>query len=548
MATRQVNIVVKARDEAKRKIAGIAAVTDTLSTSLRRAALAGLAFFSGRALLRQGQEITNIMVQEEAAAKKLEQALIATGGAAGFSAEQLQQYADDLQDVTTFGDDAIVTAESILATFKQIKGDVFKETLLRSLDIATALGRTKDLTAQIIQLGKAVNDPVKGMAALNEVGIQFNETQAKQIKKYVAANDVLSAQRVILKELETQFAGQAFAAARGSGAIEQMKNEIVELKKEIGEELLPVIIESAKGITEWSRDNKESIGDWAGAAIDGAILVKDVMLELGEFMRDDWKELFQFGLDATLIGVATWGESLMVVFEKIFTDLQSNIGVWLKRSVAKGLEARKSRKEFTENIANQFAQDPEGVLRRKDKDVVKREAQLYAEEQLKFMDSQKIFETAFPTVEIKKWSDVVEEIKQVHVKGFEEFLNVVPPELGTNINAAFQEFLARRAGRDSKFPGVLGIEPSGARGDRLFPGGSAGGRGGTAQRGLGPAESRFLTLVPSSAGRRDPAQELVKLSRQQLREQNKQTAATEKMARELVRLASRPGIQATDLR
>jgi hypothetical protein len=155
-------------------------------------------------------------------------ALRSTGGAAGQTIEGLNAHAAALQKVTTFGDEAINTAQGVLLTFTQIRGPQFTRATEAVLDMAQALGM--DLQGASIQVGKALNDPILGVTALGRAGVQFSVAQKAMIKEMVETNRLAEAQGVILKELETQFGGSA-AAARNTlgGAIAALKNVIGDL-------------------------------------------------------------------------------------------------------------------------------------------------------------------------------------------------------------------------------------------------------------------------------------------------------------------------------
>lgn len=165
-----------------------------------------------------------VLIKQEEAEAKLEQVIRATGMAAGFTAEELKKEAEALQSLTKFGDEAVIELQALLATFREIKGDEFKDATALVLDMATLFGDTKSAA---IQLGKALNDPIKGITALTRVGITFTEEQKKQIKNAQEQGRIAEAQRVILKELENQFGGVAAAAADTiGGRFEQLKNSI----------------------------------------------------------------------------------------------------------------------------------------------------------------------------------------------------------------------------------------------------------------------------------------------------------------------------------
>ncbi|MDD5049616.1 MAG: phage tail tape measure C-terminal domain-containing protein, partial [Methanoregulaceae archaeon] len=97
-----------------------------------------------------------------------------------------------------------------------------------TLDVATAL--KTDLKSAALQVGKALNDPVLGMTALSRSGIQFSEAQKEVVKELVKTGDTVGAQKIILKELETQFGGSAEAARNTlGGALASLKNAFGDL-------------------------------------------------------------------------------------------------------------------------------------------------------------------------------------------------------------------------------------------------------------------------------------------------------------------------------
>lgn len=171
-------------------------------------------------------------VQEQAEAK-LAQAIISTGGAAGVSAGELKSMASALQKVTTYGDETIIGAQSMLLTFTKVGKEVFPQATEAILNMATAMGQ--DLRSVTIQVGKALNDPLLGVTALGRAGVQFTEDQKAMIKSLVDTNDLAGAQGLILKELETQFGGVARAMGdTASGAATQFQNALGDVKEVLG--------------------------------------------------------------------------------------------------------------------------------------------------------------------------------------------------------------------------------------------------------------------------------------------------------------------------
>ena len=71
----------------------------------------------------------------------------------------------------------------------------------------------QDMKSSAIQVGKALNDPVKGMTALSRVGVSFTEKQKDMVKHLEKTGHHLEAQKIILHELKKEFGGSAAAAA-----------------------------------------------------------------------------------------------------------------------------------------------------------------------------------------------------------------------------------------------------------------------------------------------------------------------------------------------
>ena len=144
--------------------------------------------------------------------------LKSTGKAAHVSAKQVEDMAESLMTMSGVDDELIQQGENLLLTFKNIRNetgrgnDIFDQATKAMLDMSVALGQ--DATSSAIQLGKALNDPVKGVTALRRVGVSFTAAQIKQIKTLVATGKTLQAQKLILRELNQEFGGSREGSRR----------------------------------------------------------------------------------------------------------------------------------------------------------------------------------------------------------------------------------------------------------------------------------------------------------------------------------------------
>ena len=113
----------------------------------------------------------------------------ATGGAAKVSADQVGQLAGAISGKTGVDDEAIQTGANLLLTFKNVRNEVgeganvFDRATGAAVDLSKAGFGTVDGASKM--LGKALNDPVKGMSALSRAGVTFTAEQKEQVKALV---------------------------------------------------------------------------------------------------------------------------------------------------------------------------------------------------------------------------------------------------------------------------------------------------------------------------------------------------------------------------
>lgn len=188
-------------------------------------------------------------VQEKAVAQ-VAVGLESTGNKVGYTLDELKNKASEFQKQTLFDDDAILQdVTGILLTFTSIQGDVFDRTQQAVLDLSTKMG--SDLKSASIQLGKALNDPIKGITALKRVGVSFTESQKDQIAVLVESGKLMEAQTLILDEMAVEFGGAAQGAARADGGFTQLNNAIGDAKELFGALLIERLRPMTKGLLEF---------------------------------------------------------------------------------------------------------------------------------------------------------------------------------------------------------------------------------------------------------------------------------------------------------
>jgi hypothetical protein len=209
-------------------------------------------------------------IESEHAISQLNAVLKSTGGIAGVTADEVLGLSKSLEAVTTFGDEAITNAQSLLLTFTNIGKDILPTATEAVLNMSVALGQ--DLKSSAIQLGKALNDPVQGITALKRVGVTFSDAQKDVIQSLIDTGRQAEAQQVILKELETEFGNSARAAANTfGGSLKQLKEAFGDLLEGSGGNL-DEATSSVKDLTHTLQDpeTQEAFAKLTAGALDFA--------------------------------------------------------------------------------------------------------------------------------------------------------------------------------------------------------------------------------------------------------------------------------------
>lgn len=165
---------------------------------------------------------------------KVQQLLETTGYAAGLSAQELQRNAEKVALGTLASVEGIQEAQGALLTFKSVQGDTFLEAIGLAQDMASVMGGTAKSNA--LQLGKALQDPMKGITALTRSGVSFTEGQQDMIRAMVEVGDKAGAQKIILRELAGQLNKTATAQAQGfAGSVDTLSQRWDELQVKLAD-------------------------------------------------------------------------------------------------------------------------------------------------------------------------------------------------------------------------------------------------------------------------------------------------------------------------
>jgi hypothetical protein len=279
--------------------------------------------------------------------------LRSTGGAAGVTADHVADLATKLGQLSAQDNEVIASGANMLLTFTNIRNeagkgnDVFDQAVATLTDLSAAMGTEPKQAA--IQLGKALNDPVKGITALTRVGVTFTEQQKRQIEAMVKHGRTAEAQKVILAELDKEFGGSAAAAGKSATPIQRLTLIVQDLAESVGEVLAPMLEQAAawtKRLADWfnglspeAKDLAVKIGLVAAAIGPVLIVVGKLTSAIGTLMpvikglfalvsTNPWVLIVAATIALVIVIVKNWDKIKAVIFA-VWEKIRAFVGpVW----------------------------------------------------------------------------------------------------------------------------------------------------------------------------------------------------------------------------
>lgn len=231
--------IAKFSDESSSKFGGFAKKAGVAVAAVGAAAVGVGAIFAKQAISAAEDAAT-----AQARLEQVAQSMGFVGGEYAGATQRLQEYASELSKQIAVEDESILAVQAKLATFREVgatmdeAGGAMDRATQAAFNLAAA--GFGDAESNAVQLGKALQDPIKGITALSRAGVTFTEQEKEKIKAMVESGDVASAQNMILSALEEQVGGVAEATANAS---DKMAVGFGELQESVGMALLPAFNE-----------------------------------------------------------------------------------------------------------------------------------------------------------------------------------------------------------------------------------------------------------------------------------------------------------------
>lgn len=251
------------------QLSGLQSGLSKTTSFVKNLAVGFVAFKAVGAITDSFKEAGKAVQEQEKLLAQTNAVLKSTGAAAGVTADGVLSLSDAIEKKSLIDAEQIQSAQNMLLTFTNVKNgvgagnDIFNQATQTIADMSTALGQ--DTSASAVQLGKALNDPIKGVTALSKIGVSFTAEQKEQIKTLVESGDTMGAQKIILGELSKEFGGSAAAAGDTfAGKIKHLKDMWDGFVETLVKKALPIITKVADYIVTNVVPAIQTVAQWIG--------------------------------------------------------------------------------------------------------------------------------------------------------------------------------------------------------------------------------------------------------------------------------------------
>ena len=241
------------------------------------AAAGAAAAVVGKQLIAAGEAAST----SNARIKQIADSMGLFGDQAGAVTDRLVKLAEATARNTGVDQNAIKLTQAKLLTFGELAktagevGGSFDRATQAAIDLAAA--GFGEASQNAVQLGKALQDPIKGITALAKSGVTFTEAEKERIQTLVESNKVGEAQALILAAIETQVGGTAEATANAS---DRMKVAFSQVQERLGGALLPIFERFTKFLLDDVFPALQRMGEkWLP-------IISEALGEVGDFITE----------------------------------------------------------------------------------------------------------------------------------------------------------------------------------------------------------------------------------------------------------------------
>lgn len=267
--------------------------------------------------------------EAEQAEMRLQRILKNRGDAIGLNIDQMKQMADNFQRLNAIEADAVVSAQAVVATFQNINGEQFEATLQAAADVAAQTG--DDFESASKKIAQSLNDPMKGIRSLRELGITFTESQQDQIQALQETGHYVEAQTIMLEALAEVYGGSAKEKA---GEFESQQAQlgfiIGDMQEVLGglvQDLLSLFIPTAIEVATVFKNILSAISESTGGFEEYRDGVDNYLIKTFEWVVDVAVEAFSY-LEFAWKNYSTMVERLVYQDMLIVTKSFENLKYW----------------------------------------------------------------------------------------------------------------------------------------------------------------------------------------------------------------------------
>jgi hypothetical protein len=333
-----------------------------LGKSAKRLAKIGAAAFAavGAGAVVMGKKLLDAGERAATSNARIEQITKSMGqfeGATDQVTDRLVKLAEKTAKLVGVDQNLIKEGQALLLTFKSVSADankvggVFDRATKAAIDLAAA--GFGSVTTNAVQLGKALEDPIKGLAALGKSGVTFTAEQKELIKTLVETGRVAEAQEIILKAVETQVGGTAEATANAS---DRMKVAFSQLQESLGERLLPVFEKFATFFIDTLIPRMETLYNQA------APFVLEAFRRLSNFITNKAVPAFQAFVEYIKLEILPKLQETFDILQNMASQITEKLAPAVKNTLVGAFDTLKESMPGTLDMLNKVLRALEGIV------------------------------------------------------------------------------------------------------------------------------------------------------------------------------------------